>query len=288
MKGSETVTVISHRTEAARGEGTPWKMVAGMIERRELIRQFTWREAQARYRGSYLGMVWALITPLLMLAAFTLVFSVILKARWRGSAPESVIDFALTLFSGMIAFNVFSDAASRSPGLIIGYPNYVKKVVFPLEILPVSVLGSAVIHSGLSLIIALTAILLTTGSLPWTIVYLPIVYLPLVLLTLGTSWILAALGVFVRDIGNLIGVALQLLFFLTPISYPLSAVPAAARPWFALNPMAVVVENFRRVLVWGLPPDWAPFLAVTLFSAVVMFAGYHWFVRLKRAFADVV
>jgi lipopolysaccharide transport system permease protein len=192
------------------------------------------------------------------------------------------------MFCGMIAYNLFSDAAGRSPELIVGYPNYVKKVVFPLEILPVSVLGSAAIHSLLSLAIALAGILLATGRIHWTLVYLPLMYLPLLLLTLGASWILASLGVFVRDIGNLIGVAMQLLFFLTPISYPSSMVPARLRPWLALNPLASIVENFRRVMMWGLPPHWPSFLAVTLFSALVMFGGYVWFMRLKRAFADVV
>jgi len=284
----DSAVVISHKPESIWHYANPWRLVLHFVERRELTWQFTLREVQGRYRGSYLGILWAFITPLLTLTVYTFVFSVIFKAQWRGSESESFMDFALTLFSGLIAFNVFSECATRAPTLIVSQPNYVKKVVFPLEILAVSVLGSVFIHSLMSLGIVLIGLLISSGKLHWTLLYLPLVYLPLMALTLGVSWLLASVGVFIRDIGNFIGIIIQFLFFLTPIVYPISAVPAALQLLFWLNPLAVIVENFRRVVMWGLPPDWLWLGVVTLISGLVMLGGYMWFMKIKRAFADVI
>jgi len=288
MSVRNQAVVISHQPESIWQYAHPWRFVLHFVERRELIRQFTLREVQGRYRGSYLGILWALITPLLRLIVYAFVFSTIFTRKWAGSESGSFMDFALILFSGLIAFNVFSECTMRAPTLIVSNPNYVQKVVFPLEILPVSMLGSAVIHSLVSMGIILAGLLISSGKLHWTLFYLPLVYLPLVAFTLGVSWILASLGVFIRDIGNFIGVAIQLLFFLTPIFYPLSAVPVAVQPLFRLNPLATIVEDFRRVVIWGLPPDWLWLGGVTLFSGLVMLAGYMWFMKIKRAFADVI
>jgi lipopolysaccharide transport system permease protein len=283
-----TTVSISHQPESIWRYAHPWRLVLHFVKRRDLIWQFTLREVQGRYRGSYLGILWAFITPLLQLTVYTFVFSVIFKARWGPSESESFMDFALILFSGMIAFNVFSESATRAPTLILSNPNYVKKVVFPLEILPVSVLGSALIHSLLSLGIVIVGLLLSSGTLHGTLLYLPLVYLPLIALTLGVSWSLASLGVFIRDIGNFVGIAVTLLFFLTPIIYPMSAVPETIQPVLRLNPLSVIVEDFRRVVIWGLPPDWLWLGSVTLVSALVMLGGYMWFMKIKRAFADVI
>jgi lipopolysaccharide transport system permease protein len=160
--------------------------------------------------------------------------------------------------------------------------------VFPLEILPVSALGAALINSSFGLVIVLVGLLLSSGSLHWTLIYLPLVYLPLVALTLGLSWLLASLGVFIRDIGNFIGTAVQLLFFLTPIVYPISAVPQFMQPVLQLNPLTVVVEEFRRVALWGTAPDWPWLGGATLLSLLVMVGGYMGFMRSKQAFADVL
>jgi lipopolysaccharide transport system permease protein len=282
------LTIITPHPVSAWQYLQPLKMIHNLWTRRYLIWQFTLREVQYRYRGSYLGVLWSLITPLLMLLVYTFVFSVIFRVRWTDSASESFMDFALILFSGLIAFNVFSECITRAPLLIVGTPNYVKKVVFPLEILPVSVLGSAMFHSFVSLGIVLAGLLISSGRLHWTLLYLPLAYLPLIALTLGLSWLLASLGVFIRDIGNFIGIAIQLLFFLTPIIYPISAVPEVVRPIFQLNPLTVIVENFRRVVMWGLSPDWPWLGGMTLISGLIMLGGYMWFMKIKRAFADVI
>jgi lipopolysaccharide transport system permease protein len=160
--------------------------------------------------------------------------------------------------------------------------------VFPLEILPVTVLGSSVINSLFSLTILLVAALLFQGYLPWTLVLLPLMYLPLILLCLGLIWFLASLGVFIRDVGQFIGVAVQVLFFMTPIFYPISAIPARLQFILYLNPLTFIVNHFRRVILWGQLPDWGEFLLVTALTFLVCMLGYVWFMKSKKTFADVV
>jgi lipopolysaccharide transport system permease protein len=286
-KGS-SLTIVSSRPEDARHYANPLVMIRNLWGQRDLVRQFALREVMGRYKGSYLGILWSLLTPLLMLAIYTFVFAVVFNVRWGTSPSESRAEFALTLFCGLIAFNVFSECLGRAPGLVVSNPNYVKKVVFPLEILPLGVLGSALVHSLISLAILCLGLLAFVGTLPWTLIYLPLVYLPLVGLSLGVSWLVASLGVFIRDLGNFVGLALQALFFMTPIIYPISAVPEALQPVLRLNPLSSVVEDFRRVIMWGQSPDWPWWGAVTLLSGLAVVAGYVWFMKTKRAFADVI
>lgn len=287
--GAVPTRTISGRPDSARRYLNPLAMLRNLWLYRNLIKQFTRREVASRYRGSYLGILWSFVTPLVMLIVYTFVFSVIFKARWGNElSDESQVGFALTLFTGLIAFNIFSESISRAPTLIVSNPNYVKKVVFPLEILPVTVLGSAVVNSLFSLIILLLAALLMQGHLSWTLVLLPLMYLPLVLLCLGLGWFLASLGVFIRDISQLIGVVVQVLFFLTPIFYPISAIPDRFRLILYLNPLTFIVNHFRRVILWGQVPDWGEFLVITALTFVVCMLGYIWFMKSKKTFADVV
>ena len=255
---------------------------------RQLIYQFTQRQVLARYRGSYLGVIWSFITPLMMLLVYTFVFSVVFQARWEQTAADSHAEFALTLFAGLIAFNVFSEVITAAPQVIVNQPNLVKRVVFPLEILPISLLGSALVNSFISLIILILGMACLLKPLSWTIILLPLIYLPLILLTLGLAWFLASLGVFMRDIGPILGVVMQMLFFLTPIFYPISAIPPNLRWALYLNPLTFMVNHFRRVILWGQTPDWLEWFVMTLLSAVVCLLGYSWFMKSKKTFADVV
>jgi lipopolysaccharide transport system permease protein len=281
--------VFNAQRDSARQYANPLKMGRNLWTHRELIRQFIKREVRSRYQGSFLGVLWSFITPLLMLTVYTFVFSIIFKARWGNQLSDSgQAGFALTLFTGLIAFAVFSECMNRAPGLIISSPNYVKKVVFPLEILPVSVLGSALVNSLFSLAILLAANLIVHGVIHWTIIFLPLMYLPLALLCLGLGWFLASLGVFVRDIGQFIGVVVQILFFMTPIFYPISAIPEGLRFILYLNPLTFIVNHFRRVILWGQMPDWSEFLVITILTGVVCILGYIWFMKSKKTFADVV
>lgn len=265
----------------------PWSVV----RHRELIWQFIRRDLRERYRSSALGMLWTLITPLAMLAVYTLVFGVIFKSRWPDSHSNSILDFSLTLFTGLVAFGVFADVANRAPGLVVGQINLVKKVVFPLETLVASGVGAAVARSLIELIIVLAGLLIAGQGLHWTMVFLPLYYLPLIFLCLGIGWFLSALGVFLRDINHVVGVVVQLLLFLTPVFYSIDLFkpfPPLARDLVAANPLHIIIDGFRRCLVWGRTPDWWPLAAVTGFGLLVMLAGHWWFAKLKRAFADVI
>lgn len=250
--------------------------------------QLSWRDVQARYRGSWLGLVWSLLNPLLMLALYTFVFAVVFQARWNDQTPQSDVDFALALFSGLIAFNLFAETVTAAPGLILANPSYVKKVIFPLEILPLTKFLSSLVQAGFSLLVLEGAVLLARGYLPWTLVLLPLVVLPIALLALGVSWFLASLGVFIRDIGNLVSVGLSMLMFLSPVFYPMNRLPASMQGVLAWNPLAPMVDNFRRVTLEGAVPNWTAGGLATAFALLVAVVGYTWFARSKNAFADVV
>ncbi|MED0671853.1 ABC transporter permease [Aneurinibacillus aneurinilyticus] len=265
----------------------PLKIISNLWSYHELISQFIKRELIGRYRGSYLGIFWSFLTPLFMLVVYTFVFSVIFKARW-GMGSTSKTEFALTLFCGLIAFNLFSEVVGRAPGLILGNVNYVKKVVFPLEILPLVSLGSSLIHAMISTVILLVGLIVTTGTFNWTTVFLPVVLLPLLLLSLGLGWFLSSIGVFLRDIGHVIGIILSALMFLSPIFYPISAIPEQFRAVYYINPLSYVVEDMRRIIIWGQMPHWESFLINMVISIAIALFGYMWFQRTRGGFADVL
>ncbi len=281
-------TLITARAGRVAEHINPFALARSLWHYRDLIRQFTRREIEGRYRGSFLGLFWSFVNPLVLLLIYTFVFGIVFQARWPQSRTNSLEEFALVIFCGITTFNVFSECVGRAPGIIVGVPNYVKKVVFPLEILPVSVLGSALFHSLVSLSILLIANLLVTGTLPWTIVLLPLVVLPLIFLSLGMAWFLASLGVFIRDIGYTITLALQVLFFLTPIFYAIELIPEPFRTAIRFNPLASIVENVRRVILWGTLPSWRGLAFWVLVTGTIMVLGYAWFMKTKKAFADVI
>lgn len=255
---------------------------------RQLIAQMTRREVVGRYKGSVMGLTWSLFNPVFMLAVYTFVFSVIFKARWGGGADESKIQFALVLFVGMIVYGLFAEVLNRAPSLILSNVNYVKKVVFPIEILPAIAMGATLFHSLVSLGVLLTAFALFKGYLQWTAIFTPLVLLPLVILTLGFSWMLASLGVFLRDVGQTIGIVTTVMMFLSPIFYPVTAVPEKFRQFIMANPLTFIIEQAREVLIWGHPPNWLGLGIYTLVAAVVAWAGYAWFQKTRKGFADVL
>jgi homopolymeric O-antigen transport system permease protein len=267
---------------------TPTAMFRSLWRNRQLIWQMTRREVTERYRGSVIGLAWSFINPLLMLAVYTFVFSVVFKARWRTGQNESRADFAIILFTGMIVFGLFSEVVNHAPRQIVSNPNYVKKVVFPLEILSWVSLGSVLFRSLVSLTVLLIAQLIINHNLPWTVVFFPFVILPLLFASLGTAWFLASLGVYIRDIGQITGVLTTVLMFLSAIFYPLSALPKQYQLWLRLNPLVVIIGESRKVLIFGLLPDWS-WLSLSLFMGLGMaFAGFWWFQKTRRGFADVL
>jgi lipopolysaccharide transport system permease protein len=281
-------TLITARSEGVLRYLNPIAMARSLWRHRDLIRQFTRREIEGRYKGSFLGLFWSFINPLVLLLIYTFVFGIVFKSKWPNAKTDNLGEFAMTLFCGLIAFNMFAECIGRAAGLVTGAPNYVKKVVFPLEILPISVLGAALFHGGVSLSILLVAKLLVSGVLQWTLLLLPLVLLPLLCLTLGLTWFLSSLGVFVRDIGYTITLVVQALFFLTPIFYAVENIPEPYRMIIGLNPLTPVVENFRRVVLWGSLPDWGGLALLILGCGAVMLLGYAWFMKTKKAFADVL
>jgi lipopolysaccharide transport system permease protein len=236
-----------------------------------------------------MGLAWSFFNPVLMLIVYTFVFSVIFKSRWGGAgADDSKTQFALLLFVGMLVMGFLSDVLNRAPGLITGNVNYVKKVVFPLEVLPVMAVCSALFHSLISLGVLFGAFVLFNGTLQWTLVFIPLVLLPLVFLASGLAWVLASLGVFLRDIGQFVGIVTTGLMFLSPVFYPISAVPEQFRPYIMANPLTFIIEQAREVLIWGHSPYWLGLGLYTLVSLAVAWAGYAWFQKTRKGFADVL
>jgi lipopolysaccharide transport system permease protein len=249
------------------------------------------REVIGRYRGSFLGLLWAFVNPILMLAIYTFVFGVVFKVRLDSQSTELYDDkfaFALLLFTGLILFNLFSECLSRSPGLVLANVNYVKKVIFPLEILPLVSLGSALFHAGISFLVLFTFMLVIDHSIHWTLIFLPIILLPLLLLILGLSWMLASIGVYVRDIGQFIGLILTMLLFMSPIFYPASALPESVRDYLFLNPLTFVIEQARAVTLYGQFPDWSGLVVYYMLASIVAWAGLMWFMKTRKGFADVL
>lgn len=252
-----------------------------------LIRQFASREVHSRYRQSWLGTVWALLTPLLMLGVYTFVFRYVFGVRW-GVTVESNLSFAVRLYAGLAVFNFFADCVGRAPRLVLEQPHLVKKVVFPLEVLPWVNAMAALVHLGIALLMLLGLALWETGRIHLSIVALPLVWLPLFPLTVGLGWWLAAIGAFVRDIGQVITMVISLLMFLSPIFFPIEALPKAWQNWAFLNPLALIITETRHVLIDGLWPNW-PALALNLAACVLVAIGGAAFFRSARpGFADVV
>jgi len=267
---------------------SPLEIARSFWRNRGLIWQLTRRQVVGRYRGSVMGLAWSFFNPILMLLVFTFVFSVVFKARWGIGADESKTDFAIILFVGMIIHGLFSDCVNSAPGLILSNVNYVKKVVFPLEILPWVAMGSALFHALMSLAVWAVFYLLVYAEIHWTAVLIPLVILPLVLATMGIAWILTSLGVFVRDITQIIGIITTVLLFLSPIFYPASALPKGYQLLLHINPLTFMIEEARAVLIWGRMPDWAGWAIYFAVALAIAWIGFWWFQKTRKGFADVL
>lgn len=267
---------------------SPREMVASFWRNRSLIYALTKREVVGRYRGSIMGIAWSFFNPLLMLAIYTFVFSVVFKARWGVGGEESKTDFAILLFVGMIIHGMFAECINRAPSLIISNVNYVKKVIFPLEILPWVAFGSALFHTSISLLVLLLAQLILTQQLMWTALWFPLVILPLVLITMGLAWFLAGLGVYIRDVGQMIGMFTTILLFLSPVFYPLSALPEKFQVWLQLNPLTFIIEEGRNTLIFGRNPDYIQGGIMLAVGVLVAWFGFVWFQKTRKGFADVL
>jgi lipopolysaccharide transport system permease protein len=232
-------------------------------------------------------MIWWVVLPLIMLTVYTFIFSVVFQAKWN--LPQGGrANFAAMFFSGLIVFNILTESIGRAPGLIFENPSYVKKVVFPLEVLPAMVVGTALFNGLINITLLLLLYVWTIGVPPVSTCFLPIVLLPLVLTTLGLSWFLSSLGTFLRDLSQIISIACSLLMFLSPIFYPVEALPQTFRTIVEVSPLTVVIRQFREILFWGTFPSTFDVLTSWLIAFGIAWMGYSWFMLSKRAFADVV
>ncbi|WP_213939879.1 ABC transporter permease [Pseudomonas sp. dw_612] len=262
-----------------------------LILHRHLIFQMTKREVVGRYRGSVLGLLWSFLNPLMMLSVYTFVFSVVFKSRWGISPPgteESKTMFAIMLFAGLIVHAVFAEVINRSPSIVLSNVNYVKKVVFPLEILPIVTLGAALFHGLVSLTVLILAYAIFQGVPHLTILLAPVVMLPLIVLTLGLAWILASLGVYLQDVGQTTGIITTIMLFLSPVFFPLHSLPEQYQTIILLNPLTFIIEQMREILVWGRMPDFLGLGVYLIVSIIVAAAGYAWFQKTRSGFADVL
>jgi lipopolysaccharide transport system permease protein len=263
-------------------------LVRSLWRNRQLIVQMTKREVVGRYKGSVIGLLWSFLNPIFMLVMYTFVFSVVFKARWGVGGGETKTLFAVLLFVGMIMHSLFAEVLNRAPGLILSNVSYVKKVVFPLEILPVISMGAALFHSLVSLLVLLIAFIILNGYFYWTAIFMPLVLLPFVILTLGLAWVLASLSVFIRDVGQTIGLAMTVMLFFSPVFYPITALPEDLRPWIMVNPLTFIIEQARSVLIFGQLPNWTGLVIYSVISILVAWMGYAWFQKTRKGFANVL
>ena len=265
----------------------PLAMVASIYKNRNLILNLIKREVMGRYRGSAMGLLWSFFNPVFMLTIYTFVFSVVFKARWVGGS-DSKVEFALVLFTGLLVFNLFSEVINQAPSLILNNANYVKKVIFPLEILPIVALGAAAFHMSVSLVVWLIFYLLFFSIPDWTALQLPLVLIPLMLMTLGLAWLLASLGVYLRDVGQIIGVVTMTLMFLSPIFYSVDSLPLEYQGIMHLNPLTYIVEETRNVMIWHKSVNWPLWVFWTVLSTLIAWLGFAWFQKTRKGFADVI
>lgn len=266
-----------------------FQSLASLWQHRHLAVQMLRREVEGRYRGAWMGLAWSFIVPLFMLLIYTFVFSTIFRSRWPQSPwPESQTGFTLILFAGLSLFGLVQECLTKSHTLVYSQPVYVKKVVFPLELLAWVQLGAALVHLAIALALLLAGQWMVNGSLPWTAILFPVAIVPLCLGLMGCMWLLAALGVYLRDIGQVISVFVSGLIFISPVFYPIQAVPESVQWLLRINPLSYFLELGRDLLLWGRLPDIGGWLFTCAISVLVFGAGHFGFQRLRKGFADVL
>jgi len=255
-------------------------------QNRGLIKVMVRRDILGRYRGSFGGGFWTVINPLLLMLTYFFVFGVVLRQRFSGDDSRS--NFALYFLAGMLPWLAFSEAAGRSAGVMLEHRNFVKKLVFSVETLPVKLVAAGLVSEIFAVALFALFLVAARGGVPVTVAWLPVLLIPQVLFTTGLGWFLAALGVFVRDLGQMIGFLLTLWFFLTPICYPESSLPAWFRPWFTKNPIYVLVRGYRDIFLEGRAPQFGPLWKLYLLGAAVFVLGHAWFYKLRKSFPDLL
>ena len=261
--------------------------VRSFIKSRELIWQLVRREISLRYSCSFLGIIWSFINPLAMLMVYSFVFGTVFKARWGGSATESE-DYTILLFVGMLMHGLFAECLSKSATLIVANSNYVKKIIFPLDILPWTIIGAALFHLLTGLVVLSGLQLILSGGLQWTFMYLPLILVPYILFLAGLSWFVSALGVYFRDIAQLVGMITAIMMFLSPVFYSIDSIPERFRPYMMANPLTLVIEQTRKILIYGVQPDFQVLLILSIVGIFTSGIGLWFFNKTRKGFSDVL
>ncbi|WP_170296043.1 ABC transporter permease [Azospirillum brasilense] len=277
----------ARRSEFSSGMGS---IARTLFRYRSLTATLVRKELATRFVGSVFGLLWFVITPAIQIAIYTLVFGTVFQARmpFRAAAESSQQEFGVYLFSGLLIFGLLADVISRSPSLIVTNPNFVKKVIFPIEILPVVAVLSALVSAGISFLLLVAALLLIMGSIPPFILLYPFCVLIMVPMLLGLSWFMAALGAFVRDIAQVVGLALTVLMFISPIFSPITAFPPWLQTFILFNPISLPIEFAHQVLFLNQLPEPVAVAGYLLVSVVVMAVGWRFFQKTRGGFADVL
>lgn len=260
---------------------------SALSNRWSLTREMTQRDIRGRYRGASFGLMWSLISPFMMLCVYTLAFGYVLKSRWPG-ASGNMGEFAMILFVGLIVHGFFAECITRSPNLIVGNSNLVKRILFPLHVLPWTAVLSGLFHFVANALVFAVISTILLKHMHWTVVLLPVVVVPLVMLSVGVSWILSALGVFLRDVGQVMGIVSTALLFLSSAIIPVSTLPENYQIVFRLNPLTFIIDQAREVAFWGRMPDWSGLGLYALGALMVMYIGFAFFQKTRPGFADVL
>ncbi len=267
---------------------SPWHIAANLWRHRELAWQFTLREIHIRHKGSRLGFLWTLLNPLSMLVLYAFVFRLLFRSKFGLFPDETNYDYTLALFLSLSLFHVFAETLGWAPNIIAANPNFVKKVVFPLEILPAAKIGDTAFHLLVSLALVVAGSAFGTSGWSWSLLWLPVLVLPLLGLALGLAWALAAIGVFVRDVSQLVAFVSTAAMFGSAVMYPVHMIPPAFYAWLRFNPLLQLVDLARRVLLGHEPVSWTHLGYVYAFAAVALLAGHACFGLLRRSFAEVI
>jgi lipopolysaccharide transport system permease protein len=270
-----------------RGPLTPMAPLMSAWSHRKLITRLAYRDIQARYRGSIMGLAWSIIVPIFLLAVYTFVFSVVFQSRW-GVPDTSKAHFAIVLFCGLLVFNFFSDCITRAPTLIVSNTSYVKKVVFPLEVLPWVSTLSALFNAGVGFVVLLVFYTYVEGTPPPSILATPIVLAPFIMLVLGLSLFLSSLGVFLRDLQQFIGIVVTVVMFMSPLFYPIEALPVGYREIVSWSPLTIAISQARSVLLNGQLPHLQEWIVSLVIGWTALWLGFVWFNKTRKGFADVL
>jgi len=279
---------MSQRDKQTSENRAPNRWIPGLWRHRGLLWQFTLRNVELRHRGSHLGLIWSVLNPLLMLSLYVFIFGIVFPGRFNPAHPESRIDYALGILLGLSVFHLFAEVLGTAPTVIVTNPNFVKKVVFPLEILPASSVGASVFHATISLVLALVGIVFVGPGLTANALWLPFILLPMLPLLLGIAWLISALGVFFRDISQLVGFFTMVLLYASCVFFPSSTLPPYAWAILRFNPLLLAVELLRDVVMWHQAIN--PFHLIYLYvsGTLACLVGYWCFRKTAPAFADVL